>query len=230
MINNCAEFKQRDIGYVDIKTKPVYFYVSRYSDYSTKHKAIPFQKEITNRGNFMDLEKGIFTAPVSGKYFFGFTGMAKMKTKHHEHVKIKLAMYLNNEKEVAKSYYDAPPKSGGFGLAVATQPTVDSNANSAVSTPVEATTMEPDITTMEPDITTLQPDVNSKQLEDISRDQDDYARITNSFEVTLKLKKGDRISIKIEDIENYRSAMEYVLLSGFLLEEDIHREDYEDFV
>ena len=36
---------------------------------------IPFDREVTNVGNAMNLTSGIFTAPKSGTYFFVFSGV-----------------------------------------------------------------------------------------------------------------------------------------------------------
>ncbi|KAI9557797.1 hypothetical protein GHT06_014546 [Daphnia sinensis] len=63
---------QKKIGYQDIKTRPVYFYVKRasYSPLGT------FISDVVNIGGAMDTFNGVFTAPVTGTYFFSLVGYA----------------------------------------------------------------------------------------------------------------------------------------------------------
>ena len=63
------------MGFNDIKSTPVYFYVQRNTDYGTKGTNIPFQVERMNIGAGMDMRTGIFTAPKPGRYFFSFSGV-----------------------------------------------------------------------------------------------------------------------------------------------------------
>jgi hypothetical protein len=67
---------QRRIGYADVKSAPVHFYVQRESKFSTLDTPIPFDLAVVNEGNAMDLTSGTFTAPRKGIYFFSFTGQA----------------------------------------------------------------------------------------------------------------------------------------------------------
>ena len=62
------------LGFVDVKTNPVYFYVQRTGDYKTTGN-IPWTVSRLNLGNAIDLGTGIFTAPVSGTYHFAFSGV-----------------------------------------------------------------------------------------------------------------------------------------------------------
>ena len=71
---------QKWIGYDDIKSAPVYFYVQRNSLFNTANVSIPFQVSKLNIGNAMDLSTGKFTALVPGTYFFSFTGHAQFPT------------------------------------------------------------------------------------------------------------------------------------------------------
>lgn len=64
---------QELIGNVDIKTKTVHFYVTRKSSFETI-AIIPFEEEQLNVGEAMNLETGVFTAPVNGLYHFEFAG------------------------------------------------------------------------------------------------------------------------------------------------------------
>jgi hypothetical protein len=65
---------QKWIGYVDVKSVPVYFYVQRNTPFYPQNTPIPFELERVNEGNGMDLASGKFTAPRPGIYFFSFTG------------------------------------------------------------------------------------------------------------------------------------------------------------
>ena len=40
--------------------------------------AIPFDIEVINIGNAMDITSGVFTAPKNGIYFFSLSGLANM--------------------------------------------------------------------------------------------------------------------------------------------------------
>ncbi len=70
--------KQKWIGYADVKSAPVHFYVQRESHFSTKNTPIPFELAVVNEGNAMDLTSGKFTAPQPGIYFFSFAGVGHL--------------------------------------------------------------------------------------------------------------------------------------------------------
>jgi hypothetical protein len=72
--------KQNWIGYVDVKSAPVHFYVQRNNDFYIKLTPIPFELAVVNEGNAMDLTSGKFTAPRPGIYFFSFTGVARLES------------------------------------------------------------------------------------------------------------------------------------------------------
>ena len=75
--NYFVGFQDR-IGYVDVKSSPVYFYVNRNSgSFNTTNTPIPFEKELLNVGGAMDLKSGKFTTPQDGIYAFSFTGFAR---------------------------------------------------------------------------------------------------------------------------------------------------------
>ena len=63
------------MGFNDIKSKRVYFYVQRRQNYGNHWTTIPWQTDILNIGSHMDLLLGIFTAPVNGIYHFSFNIM-----------------------------------------------------------------------------------------------------------------------------------------------------------
>ncbi|XP_046646354.1 uncharacterized protein LOC124336548 [Daphnia pulicaria] len=66
------------IGFADVKSAPVHFYVQRNDSFSTIGSAIPFNLALVNEGNAMDLASGIFTAPRPGIYFFSFAGRGRL--------------------------------------------------------------------------------------------------------------------------------------------------------
>jgi hypothetical protein len=72
--------KQKWIGYADVKSAPVHFYVQRNSPFNTTLTPIPFELARVNEGNAMDLTSGKFTAPRPGTYFFSFAGLAHLKS------------------------------------------------------------------------------------------------------------------------------------------------------
>ena len=82
------------IGYDDVKSAPVYFYVQRNSPFNTINVPIPFQVSRLNIGNAMDLSTGKFTAPVPGTYFFSFTGHAQFPTSSSL-LTLGVGLYLN---------------------------------------------------------------------------------------------------------------------------------------
>jgi len=61
-------------GFVDVKSSPVHFFVTRTSSWSTKG-TMPFEKEYLNLGGGMNLASGVFTAPKTGIYAFSFKGI-----------------------------------------------------------------------------------------------------------------------------------------------------------
>ena len=83
------------IGYVDVKSSPVYFYVQRGSIvFNTTGTPIPFDVEILNVGGAMNLTSGKFTAPNNGIYAFAFTGFAYLPASSSR-VYFDFDMYLN---------------------------------------------------------------------------------------------------------------------------------------
>jgi hypothetical protein len=90
------------IGYADVKSAPVYFYVQRNSSYGAENTPIPFDLALVNEGNAMDLTSGIFTAPRPGIYFFSFAGVAKLSDSSSP-VYFYSRLYLNGN-QIGSSY------------------------------------------------------------------------------------------------------------------------------
>jgi hypothetical protein len=87
--------KQKWIGYADVKSVPVHFYVQRNSNFNTTKTPIPFDLARVNEGNAMNLTSGIFTAPRPGIYFFSFAGVARLKSSSSSDVYFQSYFYLN---------------------------------------------------------------------------------------------------------------------------------------
>ncbi|XP_057371856.1 uncharacterized protein LOC130692794 [Daphnia carinata] len=69
---------QTDVGYVDVKSEPVQFYVQRITNFTAMTAdavLFPFDKVQLNEGGAMDAQAGIFEAPKSGIYVFHFTAV-----------------------------------------------------------------------------------------------------------------------------------------------------------
>ena len=63
-----------EMGSIDVKSSPVYFYVQKNNSHSGDNSTVTFEIEQLNVGGAMDLSSGIFTAPTSGTYLFTFSG------------------------------------------------------------------------------------------------------------------------------------------------------------
>ncbi|XP_046459310.1 uncharacterized protein LOC124205831 [Daphnia pulex] len=85
---------QKWIGYADVKSVPVHFYVQRTSNFNTTNIPIPFDLALVNKGNAMDLTSGIFTAPRQGTYYFSFTGLAQFSASSYT-LALQVALNLN---------------------------------------------------------------------------------------------------------------------------------------
>ena len=95
--------KQKWIGYNDVKSASVHFYVQRNSDkrkkFNTTGTPIPFDLAVVNEGNAMNLTSGKFTAPRPGIYFFSFTGLAQFQIFRFpvssSYVRLGVSLHLN---------------------------------------------------------------------------------------------------------------------------------------
>ncbi len=96
---------QKWIGYADVKSVPVNFYVQRNSSFYTESTPIPFDLALVNEGNAMNLTTGKFTAPRPGIYFFSFTGRAHLKSSSS--VYLDSDLYLNGYSIGRSNVYEA---------------------------------------------------------------------------------------------------------------------------
>jgi hypothetical protein len=72
--NSSSDF-QKSIGYVNVRSFPVYFYAQRDGNYDAVDTVIPFNKINLNEGTALDGSTGEFLAPLTGKYFFSYSGL-----------------------------------------------------------------------------------------------------------------------------------------------------------
>ena len=85
-----------------LKSPLVGFYVRRISGFDTPKAIIPFETELVNHGSVMNLEKGVFTAPKGGCYFFKFIGTTGWASNPVTSVELK----LNNGTRIAGATAD----------------------------------------------------------------------------------------------------------------------------
>ena len=79
------------VGFNDIKTAAgVYFYVQGHRGYSSAGSVIPYELERLNIGGAMNLQTGVFTAPVTGRYHFTFTAqsVSSGRTGNYVHLRV----------------------------------------------------------------------------------------------------------------------------------------------
>ncbi|XP_046643658.1 uncharacterized protein LOC124328873 isoform X2 [Daphnia pulicaria] len=84
------------IGFEDVKSSSVYFYVQRYANYNQTGTSIPYDVEKLNAGGAMNLQTGIFTAPKPGKYFFSVSGKAGFPASS-TWIFLRINLYKNSE-------------------------------------------------------------------------------------------------------------------------------------
>ena len=102
----CFAGFQTRIGYIDVKSSPVYFYVQRYENFNKTNTPILFDVEKLNVGGAMNLTSGKFTAPRNGTYTFAFTGSAYFPfSSSSSRAYVYVDMYLNGS-EIAMGVAD----------------------------------------------------------------------------------------------------------------------------
>ncbi|XP_046459392.1 uncharacterized protein LOC124205880 [Daphnia pulex] len=84
------------IGYDNVKSTPVYFFVQRTSPLSADWPyQISFNSEILNVGSAMNIQNGVFIAPRPGIYFFLFNGLAKFPASSSIDVRLGISLQSN---------------------------------------------------------------------------------------------------------------------------------------
>ena len=89
---------------IEVKSAPAIFYVQRSSSFTQINTPVPFQVERLNVGGAMNLSSGIFTAPVTGNYFFSLSGTAYIPATMVRLV-FTIGLYMN-ENPIAYAYAD----------------------------------------------------------------------------------------------------------------------------
>ena len=94
------------VGYVNIKSLPngVHFYVQKRTDFNGRNTAIPFDHALVNEGEAMNLERGVFVAPVPGIYHFQFKGENKPSWTSSDNLDINLRL---NERFIGNAFMPA---------------------------------------------------------------------------------------------------------------------------
>ena len=86
---------EKRVGLMTIKSSPIYFYVQRKSNFAVPNVVIPYEVELLNEGGALDLASGIFTAPVSGVYYFSFKSFTGSGRYQHQWIITSVALRLN---------------------------------------------------------------------------------------------------------------------------------------
>ena len=65
---------EKRVGFLDVKSSSIHFYVQKNISFDQHNKVIPFEVELLNEGQAMNLKTGTFQAPLNGIYYFSFRG------------------------------------------------------------------------------------------------------------------------------------------------------------
>jgi hypothetical protein len=103
---------QTFIGYVDVKSAPVYFFVYRYWDWNQIHTPITFNAEILNIGRAMNSQTGKFVAPRAGKYFFSASGVVRFPASSDKST-FTLDLFWNNRQAATGVADESNNRAGG---------------------------------------------------------------------------------------------------------------------
>lgn len=105
------DVRQTEVGYVDVKTDPVEFYVQSTKNLTAAAADTWIGYDMTQllQGSAMDFEMGLFTAPKSGTYVFGFSAVDLAGGSD-----LVVNIYKNDESVVAKKLIGS---GGPFGPA-----------------------------------------------------------------------------------------------------------------
>ena len=64
---------------MELKAQTVHFFAQRNTEFGLSDTSITFEKAELNEGGGMDIDTGVFTAPVNGIYHFEFSGLTSDK-------------------------------------------------------------------------------------------------------------------------------------------------------
>jgi len=80
--NTYIVIAERRVGYLDMKSSPIHFYVQRSTPFKEENRIIrPYEIELLKQGGAMNRISGVFKAPVNGIYFFSFRGQMHTKKR-----------------------------------------------------------------------------------------------------------------------------------------------------
>lgn len=100
------------VGYIDIKSAPVYFFIEKDADHYTHDTPIPFEIEKKNIGNAIDIKTGVFIAPKPEIYYFAYSGI-------RDNWAGETMIYLQvNEEHVASGHGAGSIAEGGFTMSL----------------------------------------------------------------------------------------------------------------
>lgn len=84
------------MGTVDVKSDPIYFFVTRNTFFAQLSTAIPFENELINVGGAMDITTGNFKAKQPGTYFFSFAGHVRFYESTATKLSASVVLFVND--------------------------------------------------------------------------------------------------------------------------------------